>query len=261
MRSLARHVTLSALSLLPARKLTGEIRFFYGHSMTASEVPQFRRTLAMLRSLFEFVSFRQAVELATGTERFDGRAIAFSFDDGFRDNHDLIAPVLDEFGVRGCFFVATNFIGCDEAYRREFLARRVFVTDDRHPMTWEMVRRLHDAGSEIGAHTADHVNLGQCDSQTALFQIRESKDVIERKIGAPCNWFAWPYGLPQHFPASLLPPVESLFRKIFSAQRSASLFSGGGAVIHRDHFEPGWPTSHVRYFARRTVAPTDSGAA
>lgn len=223
--------------------------------MTSAEVPRFRRTLAMLRDRFEFVSFSQAVDLATGTERFDGRALAFSFDDGFRDNHDLVAPVLAEFGASACFFLTTNFIGCDDAYRREFLARRVFVTDDRYPMTWEMVRSLHDAGCEIGAHTADHVDLGKCDSRTAMRQISTSKDTIERMVAASCEWFAWPYGLQKHFPASLLPQVSPVFRMLFSAQRSATLFGPGRTVINRDHFEPGWPTAHVRFFSERSVRP------
>lgn len=254
LRRLARHAALSAASVLPARNRPGEIRFFYGHSMTASEVPRFRRTLAMLRDRFEFLPFRTAVELARSTEHFDGRAIAFSFDDGFRDNHDLIAPVLDEFGGNACFFVTTNFIDCDDAYRRHFLARRVLVTDDRFPMTWEMVGKLHRAGFEIGAHTADHVDLGTCDRDTAMMQIRDSKASIERNLAGACDWFAWPYGLPKNFPGALLAPVRGLFRSLFSAQRSATLFDADRSVIHRDHFEPGWPTSHVKYFAERPVA-------
>lgn len=227
--------------------------------MTSAEVPRFRRTLAMLRDRFEFVSFSQAVDLATGTERFDGRALAFSFDDGFRDNYELVAPVLDEFGTRACFFVTTNFIGCDDKYRRDFLTRRAFVNEDRYPMTWEMLRHLHAEGFEIGAHTADHVDLGKCDLPNALIQIGESKRAIEKEVGSACEWFAWPYGLQQHFPSSLQPQVSSMFRMLFSARRSATLFASDRTVINRDHFEPGWPTAHVRYFARRPVSPVEAG--
>ncbi len=257
LRNLLRHAALYAASLLPARTRSGEVRFFYGHSMRASDVPRFRRTLAMLRDRFEFVSFRQAVDLAACTERFDGRAIAFSFDDGYRDNFDLIAPVLDEFGARACFFLATNFIDCDEVYRRDFLTRRVCVSDDRYPMTWAMVRKLHQAGFEIGAHTADHVNLGACDYETAMNQVGDSKHAVELAVGGACEWFAWPYGLQQHVPPTMLPHVAAKFRMLFSGQRSAWLLNAGRVVIHRDHFEPGWPTAHVRYFAGRPVAPVE----
>ena len=260
MRNLVRHAALSAGGLLPLRKRAGEIRFFYGHSMRPSDAPRFRRTLAMLRQHFEFLSFRHAVDLATSTERFDGRAIAFSFDDGFRDNHDLIAPLLDEHGAKACFFVTTNFIECDDAYRRDFLARRAFVKEDRYPMTWDMVRKLYDGGFDIGAHTADHMDLGKCNLETAMKQIGDSKRAIEGAIGGPCEWFAWPYGLPQNFPSSLMPHVAPIFRMLFSAQRSATLLSPDGVVIHRDHFEPGWPTAHVRYFVGRPVRPSPTEA-
>jgi hypothetical protein len=253
LRKLARHLALSAGGLLPVRNRPGEVRFFYGHAMSVADVPRFRRTLAMLRDCFEFVTFREAVALATSDERFDGRALAFSFDDGFRDNHDLIAPLLNEYGARACFFIATNFIGCDELYRRDFLERRVFVREQRYPMSWEMVRTLHREGFEIGAHTVDHVNLAQCDTQMAIRQVQDSKQAVENNTGAPCEWFAWPYGLTEHFPVGLAEAICPMFRRLFSAQRSSSLFGLDGAVINRDHFEPGWPTAHVKFFAGRPV--------
>jgi peptidoglycan/xylan/chitin deacetylase (PgdA/CDA1 family) len=256
LRPIARHLVLSVGgTLLPPRNAAAEVRFFYGHSIGERDVPAFRRTMRMLRDRFELVSMPEAVTLARSPSPPGGRYLALSFDDGFRDNHDLLAPVLDEFGARACFFLPTRFIECDESYRVRFLRERLRVEDlSKRPLTWEMVRALAAAGFALGAHTADHVDLAACDPAEAETQMRASKRTIEERTGAPCDLFAWPYGLARHFPASLLPAAERLFSATFSAMRSATTFSYGGAVINRDHFEPGWPTSHVRFFARRRVA-------
>ena len=44
-----------------------------------------------------------------------GRHAAITFDDGYRDNHDLAAPVLRAHGAPATFFLATGFVGSSRA--------------------------------------------------------------------------------------------------------------------------------------------------
>ncbi len=74
--------------------------------------------------------------------------------------------------------------------------------------------------------------------------------MIEAQCNAPCRFFAWPYGRAEQFPSALVAIAKREFDATFSAIRSRELFSYDGAVLNRDHFEPGWRTSHVRYFVR-----------
>jgi peptidoglycan/xylan/chitin deacetylase (PgdA/CDA1 family) len=222
--------------------------------MSERDAPRFLRTLSALRNAYEFVSLPQAVELLR--ERSPGgRYVCFSFDDAYRAKHDLIAPLLEQYGARGCFFIATNLIGMPESDRRRILRDVAPSYADEEVMTWDMVRQLSRSGHTIGCHTLDHVDLGRVDQQTAIHQVLESQRVIERQLGIPCRVFAWPKGLVQHFPPTLLPRVAPSFDAVFSAIRSRFSFSYDGGVINRDHFEPGWPTSHVRYFLARRVSP------
>ena len=39
-----------------------------------------------------------------------GRHVMLTFDDGYRDNHDVALPILRAHGLRACFFVATGFL-------------------------------------------------------------------------------------------------------------------------------------------------------
>jgi len=49
-------------------------------------------------------------ELEAALERPRGRAVMLTFDDGYRDNHDVAYPILRAHGVRACFFIATGFV-------------------------------------------------------------------------------------------------------------------------------------------------------
>lgn len=98
-----RHLALSVAGRLPSRPPRDVVRILCGHRMEPADAGSFRATLRMLRNHFEFVSVQHTVELARDARRPAGRYLAFTFDDGFRDNHDLIAPILDEFGGAGLF--------------------------------------------------------------------------------------------------------------------------------------------------------------
>jgi len=245
-----RSCVLTVVGSLPVRRASFDVRFLYGHSISPADVPAFRRTLKVLRQQFEFVSNKEAASLVRDKTPPAGCYVALSFDDGFRDNYEILAPILDEVGARACFFVVTNFIDCDETYRRQIVTERLRCSPRSMPMSWQMVRDLLTAGFEIGAHTTDHFDLSTLSVTAAKSQILESKIAIEAQCSRPCRLFAWPYGTLTHFPLHLMTTAECEFDATFSALRSISRTALDGRAINRDHFEPGWPLSHVRYFMR-----------
>ena len=253
-----KNTALSLAGQMPARVPRRMVRFLHGHHMEEHDAPAFRRILRMLRNNFEFVTMREAIGFVRSAELPDGRFVTFSFDDGFRDNYDYIAPILDEQGACACFFVVTNFIECDEQYRRWFLENRVHQALSKRPMTWEMLRTLTKAGFEVGAHTADHLNLAEVDCAEGTRQILMAKDTIESRLEIPCDYFAWPYGHSRALLPALLPLLRQEFKAVFSATgprslRSQQTFTFEGAAINRVNCEPSWPVTHVRYFSLRKM--------
>lgn len=252
-RNAVRHAALTTGGIAARRPQRSCVRLLYGHWMDPKDQAPFRRTLRMLRNAFEFVSFSDAVTLLRDPQPPNGRYLSFSFDDGYRDNYELIAPMLSEVGARACFFVSTGFIECDEAYRTHFLRHVVRQPETRRPMTWAMVRELVNDGFEIGGHTVDHPNLAKVELAVAERQVMDGASELERRLTTRCRWFAWPFGTAADFPNPLLPSLARRFDGVFSAIRSRQQLSDNGQVIHRDHFEPSWSPLHVRYFAFRAV--------
>jgi peptidoglycan/xylan/chitin deacetylase (PgdA/CDA1 family) len=63
-------------------------------------------------------------------------------------------------------------------------------------MTSEQVRKLHDAGMQIGAHTVSHPILQAVPLSRAEREIADGRDLLEQMIGAPVPVFAYPNGEP-----------------------------------------------------------------
>ena len=117
------------------------------------------------------------------------RHLAITFDDGYRDNFDQAAAVLERLGLPATFFVVSQWIGSDVVpwWDRGQNVRRPW-------MTWDQVRSLRRRGFDIGAHTRTHADLGQVSGADAQDEILGGRLELERQLGEPVDLFAYPYG-------------------------------------------------------------------
>jgi peptidoglycan/xylan/chitin deacetylase (PgdA/CDA1 family) len=117
------------------------------------------------------------------------RELAITFDDGYEDNFENAAPVLEKLGLPATFFIVTQWMGTDVV---PWWDKQQGV---RHPwMTWEQVRTLQQRGFEVGAHTRTHVDLGSVNAVEASEEIAGARRELEQHLGVPVDLFAYPYG-------------------------------------------------------------------
>jgi peptidoglycan/xylan/chitin deacetylase (PgdA/CDA1 family) len=152
----------------------------------------FERHCRFFQRHFRVVPLRDIVAKLERGQRLN-RELAITFDDGYRDNFDTAAPVLEKLGLPATFFVVTQTMGTDVVpwWDRERGAR--------HPwMTWDQVRKLHRKGFDIGGHTRTHADLGRISGPEAQREITGGRLELERELGAPVDLFAYPYGGANH---------------------------------------------------------------
>jgi len=71
------------------------------------------------------------------------------------------------------------------------------------------IRRIHEAGHEVGSHTFHHEWLPGLNRQELLQTLKCSKDALEQDIGAPVTSFVPPYNQPYVYPKAWpLGPLE-----------------------------------------------------
>ena len=117
----------------------------------------------------------QALERGRALPR---RPVLITFDDGYRDVLWNAAPLLHRLRMPATMYVITARVG----------------GRDGSFLTWSELVRLERLGFDIGSHTVDHVDLTRLSSIAAYAELRSSRRVLERHLGRPAQWIAYPFG-------------------------------------------------------------------
>jgi len=116
-------------------------------------------------------------------------SVVLTFDDGYRSLADVAQPALAERGFRATVFAVAG--RCGES--NDWPGQPGWVP--RLPLL-EMaeLRRLADAGFEVGSHGYHHAPLSEADPLTLQRELVESRAVLEDGLGRPVRLFAYAYG-------------------------------------------------------------------
>lgn len=214
------------------------------------DIETFGWQMKLLADCFNVMPLHDAVQ-ALSTGRMPPRAVAITFDDGYRSIHDLALPVLRQCGLPATVFVTTGHmddegsmwndvileairglpdnpldlrdidLGIYQMHSAEDRKRTVLSLTERSKylppgermhltrklqllagntlqkelmLTSAMVRTLSLHDIEIGGHTVTHPILTRINDTSALAEITENKQHLEKIIGKPVRLFAYPNG-------------------------------------------------------------------
>ncbi|ADY56017.1 polysaccharide deacetylase [Syntrophobotulus glycolicus DSM 8271] len=104
------------------------------------------------------------------------KPVVITFDDGYEDNYLNAYPVMKKYGFTGTIFMVSNYV------------------DGTGYLKTEHLRELQANGWIIGGHTAEHINLPTVSAQEALKELQESRQDLEKILGAEIRYFAYPFG-------------------------------------------------------------------
>lgn len=75
----------------------------------------FARQMEIIAREFIPVTLDDIVLFLKGQANLPRRAVAVTFDDGFADNEEIAAPILNHFGIRAAFYATVGLIGTSKA--------------------------------------------------------------------------------------------------------------------------------------------------
>lgn len=79
----------------------------YDRGLYSATAEAFDAQLSWLKQSFDVISPR---DIPDALDSARGRHVVITFDDGFRDNHDVAFPILRTHGLPATFFVATGYV-------------------------------------------------------------------------------------------------------------------------------------------------------
>jgi peptidoglycan/xylan/chitin deacetylase (PgdA/CDA1 family) len=110
--------------------------------------------------------------------------VVVTFDDGYRDFHEHVLPLLERFEIPGLLYLATGFVAGEDRDAGD------------QALTWLMLERAVATGLvTIGAHTHRHANLAETSEAEAQAEMRKNKELVEHRLGVACRHFAYPWGV------------------------------------------------------------------
>lgn len=135
-----------------------------------------------------------------GSWASDRPGVILAFYEGYRDHFDVAAPLLDEFGLVGWFFVPTAFLDVPALDQVEYARDRYLgiipdeYPDGRHAMTWD---ELASIGKRhvVAGHTANHVSAASIATADDIErEVRVPARRLEEVLGRQPAHFAWLFG-------------------------------------------------------------------
>ncbi len=127
---------------------------------------------------YHAVTIKQIYDSLNDGAPLPSRPIAFTFDDGYQDVFTYAVPVLKKYHLVGSFAIATELLG-----RPNYAV-------------WDNILAAQRQGMEIISHTENHLDLSwaKYSDDDLRREIFGSKQVLEKKLGHPVDFFVYPYG-------------------------------------------------------------------
>ncbi len=174
------------------------------HETLRADADRLRRQLEWASERFTLITPETFFGLwgrAGAESRWSKPAVLFTFDDGRESNYAVAAPLLEQMGVRGLFFVVPDFIGLRGDQARDFYYSRIDIRglpQARDEEVWTPMnpQQLHDLarrGHSIGSHTLSHANLVGLSPFDLQRQIESSAEKVRSWTQKDVAAFAWPY--------------------------------------------------------------------
>ena len=138
---------------------------------------EFEAILSRLKKLgYRTASSREFFAWRQGKMDLPKRTVVLTFDDGYKNHLERVAPLLIRYRFGGTFFITVGLVG-KQGY-----------------LSWEDLKRMVFLGMEIGSHGMTHRPLTKLSREEVEAEVADSKRILEEKLGVPVNSIAAPGG-------------------------------------------------------------------
>lgn len=159
-------------------------------SVISTSLEKFRQQMQFLaESYYNVISLREIINCINEKQMFPSKAVAITFDDGYKNNYDVAYPILKEFCFKAAIFMVSG--RCSDNNNWLGQPNGIPIMD---LLGWDEILEMADYGIEFGAHTLNHPHLPELSLKEAENEIVESKRLLEKHLRKDVLFFDYPYG-------------------------------------------------------------------
>jgi len=156
-------------------------------AVTSVSANTFTKHLSYLKEHnFNVIALNELISALKQGETLPDKTVAITFDDGYNNNYEQAAPILEKFGYPYTIFVNPKLIDEGKSY----------------VMGWDKLRKLAKKGALIANHSGQHDYLHRTleNETNAQWRSRIKKDIldsqkrIKEETGQDYKYLAYPYG-------------------------------------------------------------------
>jgi peptidoglycan/xylan/chitin deacetylase (PgdA/CDA1 family) len=149
---------------------------------------QFEQQMRYLaRNGYRCLTLTEAVFYLRKGRGAPAKSFVVTFDDGYRDVHTNAAPILERFGFTATVFLVASRMDSPSDWAGQEGERAGQL------LSWHEARDLARRGFVLGSHTLTHPRLTTLDDASAFAEIRDSKLLLQDRLGMPVDFFSYPY--------------------------------------------------------------------
>jgi len=186
----------------------------YGYAVSAA---QFARQLnAIQRAGLETISLGQLFDGLDGKAPLPRKPIVLTFDDAYRNIHEVAWPLMRERAMTGTLFVVADHVGGSNEWDQMKGCPRLEL------MGAAELEEVAASGWEIGSHGCQHLELAKATESEQRDEIFRSKSELESLLGIAPEFYAYPFG-------SYTEPVKGMLREA-GYRGAVSMFSKAASV-------------------------------
>ena len=188
----------------------------------------FWHQVRFLQKHYRIVSLSESIDLLH-SGAVEAPCVALTFDDGYGDNFVSLRAVAEESGIPVALFVATQPVENHQEFQHDL----VKATRGFFPLTWDQIRYWSRTGGvEFGSHTHSHFDCGSTDRRRLEEEIVGSKNLLERRLEKPVQFFAFPFGDRCNISSVALELAAAAYSQVLSNFGGENLPNSG---INRSH--------------------------
>lgn len=151
-------------------------------------IDRFRRQMDFLFSNgYQVHSLLELMEMIKEGKKLPKKALAITFDDGYKDNLENAFNILQNFRFPATFFVSVDYIDGTAKSNKRYWENWDFLS-------WEDLMFLHQQGFAIGSHGCSHRRLSTLPESEQSVEVKKSKKIIESYLNEQIRLFSYPHG-------------------------------------------------------------------